>query len=82
MHGLRRQAKVGKYRDGSLVEEVQHIAPMLADGCLVALPTPHPGPLSSKAYCLVQRDSLPGAQAQALIDWICAEARLTDSAPA
>ncbi len=55
---------------------------MLADGCLVALPTPHPGPPSSKAYCLVQRDSLPGAQAQALIDWICVEARLTDSAPA
>jgi DNA-binding transcriptional LysR family regulator len=58
----------------------QLIEPMLADGRLVALPTPHPGPMSNKAYCLVQRDSVPSAQVQTLIDWIRAEARVTDSA--
>lgn len=60
----------------------QLIVPMLADGRLVALPTPQPGPTSNKAYCLIQRDPAPGKQAQTLIDWIRTEARVTDSAPA
>lgn len=59
----------------------QLIAPMLADGRLVALPTPLPGPRSNKVYCLIQRDAAPGKQAQTLIDWIRTEARITDSAP-
>lgn len=59
----------------------QLIAPMLADGRLVALPTPLPGPDSNKVYCLMQRDDLPSKQAQTLIDWIRTEARITDSAP-
>lgn len=60
----------------------QIIGPMLADGRLVALPTPRPGPASNKVYCLIQRDTLPNSQAQTLIEWICAEARITDAAPA
>lgn len=60
----------------------QIIGPMLADGRLVALPTPQPGPESNKIYCLIQRDSQPSSQAQTLIDWIRTEARVTDSAPA
>lgn len=60
----------------------QIIAPMLADGRLVALPTPLPGPKSNKVYCLIQRDTQPSSQAQTLIDWIRTEARATDSAPA
>ncbi|MFZ2972785.1 MAG: LysR substrate-binding domain-containing protein [Ferribacterium limneticum] len=60
----------------------QIIGPMLADGRLVALPTPLPGPRSNKVYSLIQRDTLPSSQAQTLIDWISSEARLTDSAPA
>lgn len=57
----------------------QLIEPMLADGRLIALPMPNPGPLSNKAYYLIQRDSVPSAQAQTLIDWIRTEARVTDS---
>lgn len=60
----------------------QIIGPMLADGRLVVLPTPLPGPGSNKVYSLIQRDTPPSSQAQTLIDWIRAEARLTDSAPA
>ncbi len=60
----------------------QIIAPMLADGRLIALPTPFPGPSSNKVYYLIQRDSPASNQAQALIDWIRTEARATDSAPA
>ncbi|UCV20413.1 LysR substrate-binding domain-containing protein [Ferribacterium limneticum] len=59
----------------------QIIGPMLADGRLVALPTPLPGPRSNKVYSLIQRDTLPSSQTQTLIDWICGEAQLTDSAP-
>jgi LysR family glycine cleavage system transcriptional activator len=51
---------------------------MLNDGRLVALPTPHPGPKSSKVFCLLQRDPTPSKETQALIDWIVAEAQLTD----
>ena len=57
----------------------QLISPMLNDGRLIALTTPYPGPKSNKVYCLMQRDSVPTKQTQALIDWICAEARLTDA---
>lgn len=60
----------------------QLIAPMLADGRLVALPTPLPGPRSNKVYCLMQRDAAPGKQVQTLIDWIRTEAQITNSAPA
>ncbi|WP_374482480.1 LysR substrate-binding domain-containing protein [Zoogloea sp.] len=60
----------------------QLIAPMLADGRLVALSTPLPGPQSDKAHYLIQRDAEPSKQVRALIDWIRAEARLTDVAPA
>lgn len=59
----------------------QLISPMLADGRLVALPTPLPGPRSNKVYSIIQRDAEPSPQAQTLIDWIRAEARATDSAP-
>lgn len=59
----------------------QIIGPMLADGRLVALPTPLPGPKSNKVYSLIQRDTPPSNQAQTLIDWIRTEARITDSAP-
>lgn len=57
----------------------QIIKPMLDDGRLVALTTPCPGPKSNKVYCLIQRDSVPTKQTQALIDWICAEAQVTDA---
>jgi DNA-binding transcriptional LysR family regulator len=60
----------------------QIIGPMLADGRLVALPTPLPGPRSNKVYSLIQRDTLPSSQTHTLIDWIRREAWLTDSAPA
>ncbi|MBS0345840.1 MAG: LysR family transcriptional regulator [Proteobacteria bacterium] len=60
----------------------QLIAPMLADGRLVALSMPLPGPQSDKAHYLIQRDAEPSKQVRALIDWIRAEARLTDVAPA
>ena len=60
----------------------QIIAPMLADGRLVALPTPRPGPTSNKVYYLIQRDSPASSQTQTLIDWIRTEARITDSSPA
>lgn len=56
----------------------QFVRPMLKDGRLVALATPQAGPKSNKVYCLIQRDSTPAKDVQALIDWICAEARLTD----
>ena len=56
----------------------QFIRPMLADGRLVALPTPRPGPKSNKVFCLLQRGPTPSKETQALIDWIVAEARLTD----
>ncbi len=59
----------------------QLISPMLADGRLVALPTPLPGPKSNKVYSLIQRDTAPSPQAQTLIDWIRAEAQVTDLAP-
>ncbi|HLO61453.1 MAG TPA: LysR substrate-binding domain-containing protein [Azonexus sp.] len=58
----------------------QLIAPMLADGRLVALSTPCPGPKSSKVYCLLQREARPSRPVQILIDWIRSEARTTDSA--
>ncbi|MBL8454513.1 MAG: LysR family transcriptional regulator [Zoogloea sp.] len=56
----------------------QFIRPMLADCRLVALPTLHPGPRSNKVFCLIQRDAMPSKETQALVDWIVAEARLTD----
>lgn len=56
----------------------QFIRPMLDDGRLVALPTARPGPRSNKVFCLLQRDPAPSHETQALIDWIVAEARLTD----
>lgn len=56
----------------------QFIRPMLNDGRLVRLATPQPGPRSNKLFCLLQRDPAPSAEAQALIDWIVAEAQLTD----
>lgn len=57
----------------------QFIRPMLNDGRLVRLATPRPGPGSNKLFCLLQRDPAPSAEARALIDWIIAEARLTDA---
>jgi len=60
----------------------QIIGPMLADGRLIALPMPLPGPNSTKVYYLIQRDTPPSSQTQTLIDWIRTEARVTDSAPA
>lgn len=60
----------------------QLIAPMLADGRLVALPTPRPGPASNKVYCLLQRDARPSPPVQILIDWIRSAARITDSTAA
>jgi DNA-binding transcriptional LysR family regulator len=65
---------------GIALGRAQVIGPMLADGRLLALPTPHPGPRSSKVYCLIQRDAQPSRQAQTLMDWICAEAGATDAA--
>lgn len=56
----------------------QFIRPLLADGRLIALPTPRPGPQSSKAFYLLQRDAEPSKGTQALIDWILAEAKRTD----
>ena len=67
---------------GIALGKVQIIAPMLADGRLVALATPRPGPTSNKVYYLIQRDSPASSQAQTLIDWIRTEARITDSVPA
>lgn len=57
----------------------QFIRPMLSDGRLVRLATPRPGPSSNKLFCLLQRDPAPSAETQALIDWIIAEAQLTDA---
>ncbi|GLT23533.1 LysR family transcriptional regulator [Zoogloea oryzae] len=59
----------------------QFIRPMLADGRLRALPTIHPGPRSNKVFCLLLRDATPSKETQALVDWIVAEARLTDALP-
>ncbi|WP_347247443.1 LysR substrate-binding domain-containing protein [Zoogloea sp.] len=59
----------------------QFIRPMLDDGRLLALPTPQPGPPSNKVFCLLQRDHTPSKETQALIDWIVAEARHTDTLP-
>lgn len=59
----------------------QFIHPMLEDGRLLALPTLQPGPSSNKVFCLLQRDRTPSKETQALIDWIIAEARLTDALP-
>lgn len=55
----------------------QFIRPMLDDGRLITLPTPHPGPKSDKVFCLLQRDAEPPKDARALIDWIVAEAKQT-----
>ena len=60
----------------------QFIRPMLDDGRLIALPTRRPGPQSSKAFYLFQRDGEPSKGAQALIDWILAEAKRTDASEA
>jgi DNA-binding transcriptional LysR family regulator len=60
----------------------QFIRPMLDDGRLLALPTAHPGPRSNKVFCLLQRGPTASQETQALIDWIIAEARLTDALPA
>lgn len=57
----------------------QFIRPMLDDGRLTALATPHPGPSSNKVYCLLRRDAKPSRDTQALIDWIIAEAGRTDA---
>ena len=56
----------------------QFIHPMLSDGRLLRLATPQPGPRSNKLFCLLQREPAPPAETQALIDWIVAEAELTD----
>lgn len=56
----------------------QFIHPMLSDGRLLRLATPQPGPRSNKLFCLLQREPAPPAETQALIDWIVAEAQLTD----
>ena len=56
----------------------QFIRPMLNDGRLLRLATPQPGPRSNKLFCLLQREPAPPAETQALIDWIVAEAQLTD----
>ena len=56
----------------------QFIRPMLSDGRLVRLATPQPGPRSNKLFCLLQREPAPSKETQALIDWIVAEAQLTD----
>jgi len=53
------------------------IADMLADGRLLALETPQAGPASSQIYCLMQADPSPRKEIQAVIDWVCEEARLT-----
>ncbi|MCB1918148.1 MAG: LysR family transcriptional regulator [Rhodocyclaceae bacterium] len=60
----------------------QFIRPMLDDGRLVALPTPHLGPKSNKVFYLLQRDAEPSKDARALIDWIVAEAKPTDQSEA
>ncbi|MFT3760621.1 LysR substrate-binding domain-containing protein [Thauera sp.] len=60
----------------------QFIRPMLDDGRLIALPTRRSGPQSSKAFYLLQRDAEPSKGAQALIDWILAEAKQTDASEA
>jgi LysR family glycine cleavage system transcriptional activator len=57
----------------------QFIRPMLEDGRLVALATPQAGPKSNKVYSLLQRDARPSKETQALIDWILAQAQLTDA---
>lgn len=54
----------------------QFIRPMLDDGRLVALTMPFEGPTSNKAYFLLQRDTSPSKETQALIDWIIDEAKL------
>lgn len=63
---------------GIALGRVQFIRPMLDDGRLLALPTPHPGPKSNKVFCLLQRDAGPTRDARALIDWIVDEAKQTD----
>ena len=65
---------------GIALGRTQLVAPMIADGRLVALPTLLPGPRSNKVYSLVQGDPNPARPVQTVIDWILAEARLTDAA--
>ncbi|WP_028998672.1 LysR substrate-binding domain-containing protein [Azohydromonas australica] len=47
------------------------IAPMLADGRLIALGPPLPAPAD---YWLIQAEANPAPEAREFVDWICAEA--------
>lgn len=67
---------------GIALGRMELVSSMVADGRLVALPTRRPGPASTHVYCLLQAEAQPGRDVQLVIDWIVAEAAITQSLPA
>lgn len=64
---------------GIALGRMELVSSMVADGRLRALPTPQPGPASSHVYCLLQAEAQPGREVQLVIEWIAAEAALTQA---
>ena len=65
---------------GQALGASQFIHPMLSDGRLLRLATPQPGPRSNNHCSACSSEPAPPAETRALIDWIVAEAQLTDGA--
>src|SRR6185369_606805 len=64
---------------GIALGRMELVSSMVADGRLRALPTPRPGPASSHVYCLLQAEAQPSREVQLVIEWIVAEAALTQA---
>lgn len=64
---------------GIALGRMELVSSLVADGRLRALPTPQPGPASSHVYCLLQAEAQPGREVQLVIEWIVAEAALTQT---
>lgn len=64
---------------GIALGRMELVSSMVADGRLRALPTPQPGPASSHVYCLLQAEAQPSREVQLVIEWIVAEAALTQA---
>lgn len=64
---------------GIALGRMELVSSMVADGRLRALPTRLPGPASSHVYCLLQAEAQPGREVQLVIEWIVAEAALTQA---
>lgn len=64
---------------GIALGRMELVSSMVADGRLRALPTLQPGPASSHVYCLLQAEVQPSREVQQVIEWIVAEAALTQA---